>query len=312
MGSDGTAQSRVGSRHESAQTSLAGRQVRLWWMAITAVFLVLTVSAGLSVFSAAADADTVFRVHTWNMAQGNSKYQQYFTSNILIIVDYVHTYPAWQLSTQETCRTQADQIVWYANANGAGYTMKFGPSTPTGTLSGNCADPGGGANRGPYGNAVFAIGPAVAPDSGGRWFYYNSKPTNEAEMRNAVCYSAQNFGFRYMACSTHLTAPGGQWSALYPLAEMDEAHTRTQNWIAGEGSFSVLAGDFNYAYNPPLINMRASFQGWWYTHDEAYLRGGSDTSWRQTIVDGAARMIDFEWADFALFPTVGPVSMYLL
>lgn len=255
------------------------KKSRVLALACSSFLAISLVLSGIPTAQPAAAA-TAFRVHTWNLAMGNSGFRKY-NETIAATVAYVQTYPAWQLSLQESCRGQMDSIAWQLNATGAGFTQIFGTSS-----SGSESCPPG---LGPYGNAVFNIGAPVPPQFGGRWYWLNPHgPT--AEDRNAVCGMMQSIGFRYMGCSLHLTPDDS-----YALPQMVDAWNRIRAQASGEGALSVVAGDFNVEFHPttPLPWQAAQ---WFYTHDEAWMPYARAT-YTTNGINGT--MIDWEFADRA-------------
>lgn len=64
------------------------------------------IPAGTVVGAERAGAEAVFRVHTWNAARGNRDFKGdpgHYEAVILYTVDFVNTFPAWQVTLNEVC-----------------------------------------------------------------------------------------------------------------------------------------------------------------------------------------------------------------
>ena len=226
-----------------------------------------------------ANATTPFQVTTWNLAQGNLNYSALYNTKIFEIVGYVQSHPSWQLSLQEACNGQAAQIAWYLNSSGSSFTWFWGTAS-----GGNvaCDFPGAGS----YGNAVLNIGTPLPGYGGARFHILQPKPPNLPEDKNVICGGMQNFGFRYEGCSLHVTP-----SVDYVPAQVNDAQSAVAAFTQADSASSVVAGDFNLPFVPPLSSMPWQFTSWSSVNVEASL------PWYRTTSGSAnPKMIDYVWA----------------
>lgn len=238
------------------------------------VTIVAVVSIGIVKTATPASADVVFRVHTWNVQQGDDYWDNFHNDKVNQITNWLATYPAWQLSLEESCESIPWWIVHYL---GTTYTYIHTQSSSGGT---HCASNGA---WGSYGNSTLLVGSYIA------YQYHVLQPHAPAphyEDKHIGCMTMQNFGFKYEGCTLH--------SSGYTVALSNQQDGDALNyalwWTAQYGAeVSVTAGDFNSKYTgPPLTAPTYAAQelvNWFWYFDEAWLPFNRVTQNTATMVD---------------------------
>lgn len=282
-----------------------------------AAFVVAASTALLNVELRNVSAQTVFRVHTWNVARGHPAYQDsgQFDATILHAVSLWNTYPGWQLTLNEVCLNQAARIALHLGL--AFYHDRY--EQPAGTVSSACPlvwDGQAWVGSGPYGNATFAIGGYIGPN------VYIFPEQGATEPKRVSCITMQSMGFKTANCSLHLT-PNGKvcgtpWAPPTDttLAQAGRAHARTKAWALPWGSLPIVAGDFNLPFCGDFSQMPPNFRYWYdgtpsgtppgqdgYTHSEAWVPNAWRRTWQRYptnactgLMDDRCLMIDYLWA----------------
>ena len=222
---------------------------------------------------------------------GNSAYQ-YYNTIISRTVTQAVTYPAWQISLQESCNPQALMIRSQLAAQGQNFSLFFGIASGGKSACGSLA-------VGPYGNAMMAIGTPL-----GSHYQILSPHAVPAEDKNIQCAVMQNVGFKTENCTTHTTASDGYLTAQ----QTDNARGIQLIQRVIDGAYSLSGTDLNIPYPiPPPVdqigNMPQGFQNWWSDNTEAHMPNWWITFLSQTIPYD--RMIDYIWADRRLFQQWG-------
>lgn len=232
-----------------------------------------------------AGAGTVFRAHNWNVAMGNPDYRNY-DGVINSAVNFVRQFPAWQVTFEEMCLGQAEQIQDQLYNNwGQNFNLTFGVAT-----AGTNACAGG---KGPWGNAILALGGHISA----RAQYLNPQYPNDPKV--IVCARTQNFGFITENCAAHVSARGNpQDYTSWTIPQIDDARNIKFIWRAIDGAYSLTGIDMNlpFAYGCGMPCMpNPQFTNWHADDQDAHI-----PNWYETA-HNPPRMLDYIWADRRLF-----------
>jgi hypothetical protein len=214
--------------------------------------------------SAPAEAAADFHTYTFNLARGNREYKEK-PGHHAALIDHLKSYVSfsrpWVVSTQESCRLHMEILVRELVRIGVrDYTWNHTGSViyprPPGMNTNACSrwneppDPRLGnpeGHWGNYGNGIVSIGGHLES------LYEFLRPHDGRENRNIVCLLMQNFGFRHLACSTHITNPGRAGPAV-TRDQAINAHAVRVLHEAARNARPIVGGDFNlWCEEPPIV-----------------------------------------------------------